>query len=389
MPRRLDALNKANYRGALGWAGSGPTGFHFPLLDALRGFAAISVVVYHVIKHFQWSEFPISGPLVWFRIGGLGVDLFFVISGFVISLSAFQRIDANLKGGFIWPFAVARATRIVPLHYLTCTVFLIFVEPNLVLVPDIWKQVLSHTLFVHNWFLTHQGGINGVNWSVAAEMQFYILIAFTARWLRNAPWRLVLLLAVTISWSWRALSFYMVTQDGAWGTFPVFVYSTQLPGTLDEFVIGILLARALLSPKGAKMIIWLNARPYIALGSAITVGGLALKIYWWNSTYWNSAAMVIGFKSLLAVACGLIILITCLVRHDSVIWVTSPLRYLGVISYGIYLWHLPVILALKRVTWLNGATALPWVLGLTIFLASASWHYFEQPFIRRNRSKVH
>ena len=60
--------------------------YYFDTIDILRGFAAISVVVYHVIEHFQWSNFPATWPWLWFRVGWMGVDLFFVISGFVIGL---------------------------------------------------------------------------------------------------------------------------------------------------------------------------------------------------------------------------------------------------------------------------------------------------------------
>src|ERR1700749_259322 len=99
----------------------------FPLIDVLRGFAALGVVVYHVIAHFNWTEFPTSGPLVWFRIGWMGVDLFFVISGFVISLSAFTMLDRiSSRQEFSMTFARHRVARLVPLHYLTCLVFIIY-----------------------------------------------------------------------------------------------------------------------------------------------------------------------------------------------------------------------------------------------------------------------
>ena len=60
----------------------------FENINLLRAFAAIAVVVYHVIETMNWSAFPINGPLLTFRIGWIGVDLFFVISGFVITRSA-------------------------------------------------------------------------------------------------------------------------------------------------------------------------------------------------------------------------------------------------------------------------------------------------------------
>ncbi|HRL91443.1 MAG TPA: acyltransferase family protein, partial [Comamonas denitrificans] len=74
--------------------------YYFDTIDILRGFAAISVVVYHVIEHFQWNNFPATWPWLWFRVGWMGVDLFFVISGFVIGLSAFSEIDKRGEHAF-------------------------------------------------------------------------------------------------------------------------------------------------------------------------------------------------------------------------------------------------------------------------------------------------
>src|SRR4051812_48378852 len=125
----------------------------FPMVDVLRAFAAISVMVYHVIAHFEWKDFPVTGPLSWFRVGGMGVDLFFVISGFVIAESAFARLQRGSLREFVKSFVTARLTRIIPLHYVTCLLFVVFVVPDLILVPDIWKQLLSHAVMLHSWFL--------------------------------------------------------------------------------------------------------------------------------------------------------------------------------------------------------------------------------------------
>ena len=356
---------------------------NFPLIDAMRGFAALSVVVFHVIAHFNWTGFPVSGPLVWFRIGGMGVDIFFVISGFVIGLSTFTRLRRGSFMDFARAFSRARIARIAPLYYLTCLVFMVFIEPALLFVPGIWRQVLSHGLFVHSWFLMHQGGINGVNWSVSIEMQFYLLMLLAGPWLGRANCALIAAVAVAVSWSWRAAVFHLTSPEGPWGTFPIFVYSTQLPGMLDEFAAGVLLARLVLSSRGRVLLDWARPRPWLLPGAAAAAVTIALQIYWANSTYWNSGPMVAGFKSVLAAAFALVLLSACALQYPMVVRLTAPLRYLGTISYGIYLWHLPVLMALKRVSWLDGPGALPWVLALTLLFASLSWHFFERPLMRR------
>lgn len=369
--------------GPVGGGVAGARALTFPLIDILRGFAALSVVVYHVIAHFEWTGFPIAFPLVWFRIGWIGVDLFFVISGFVIALSAFARLRSGGTVGFHRGFARARLARIVPLYYLTCLIFLAFIQPELWFTADIVPQLLTHALFVHSWFIDHQGAINGVNWSVAVEMQFYVLMLLIAPWLRRAHWAVILVGGVAVAWAWRAAVFYAISSTGAQGPFPVFVYTTELPGMLDEFAMGILLARFVISARGEALLAW--ARRFVWVLPLVTTGvvWVAFQIYWWNAVYWDSAAMVIGFKSLMAIACGMVLLSACALGFAPVVRWTLPLRYLGTISFGIYLWHLPVILSLHRLPWLTAPRALPLVLGLTVLFASMSWHLFERPLMRR------
>jgi len=67
----------------------------FPLVDALRGIAALLVLIYHVIEISGWQSFPSTGPALLFRIGWIGVDLFFVISGLVIGRAAIIGISTQ------------------------------------------------------------------------------------------------------------------------------------------------------------------------------------------------------------------------------------------------------------------------------------------------------
>jgi peptidoglycan/LPS O-acetylase OafA/YrhL len=65
-------------------------------------------------------------------------------------------------------------------------------------------------------------------------------------------------------------------------------------------------------------------------------------------------------------------------------WLLRPLRYLGEISYGIYLWHLPVLLTMVAVPWFKQERLLWLMLAGTLAIAAFSWHFFEKPFIRRS-----
>ncbi len=364
---------------------------YFESIDILRGFAALSVLVYHVIEHFNWQSFPATGVFVWFRIGWMGVDLFFVISGFVIGLSAFSEIDKHGNAGFRIPFMQRRLARIVPLHYLTLLIFVSFITPEL-LFNHFWTNLISHLFFVHNFSPIFHGAINGSNWSLGTEMQFYVLMLFAAPWVRTTRWWWLLFSCVGISWAWRYGAALLVPSNGVQGPFPLFVASTQLPGMLDEFVAGLLLARFLRSDKGVNVLSRLSGTivgtSAVALVATLIMS-VVLVLYWrYAGSYWESPVMVSMARSLLAVAFAAILFAFCVINLSTQIKkILSPLMYLGKISFGIYLWHLPVLLSLKRISWLSPDRVLPIAVCITCILAAISWHFFENPILEKSRAK--
>lgn len=354
----------------------------FPLVDVLRGFAALSVLVYHLIPHWEWDDFPESGPLVWFRSGWMAVDIFFVISGFVIGLSAFGRLDAQPQG-FRAGFLRTRLARIAPLHYLTLAVFVLAIEPALPGQDDFWANLGSHLLFAHNLVLPYAGAINGPNWSLATEMQFYLLMAFAAPWLaRVSPWRL-LVGFVAIAWAWRWGVYVALGAPGPLDH--AYMAQTQLPGMLDEFALGLLLARLVRTPSGQSVLarIGADARLRWTLVLLTGAGWWGLFAVYYGNDYWQVAAMAVFFRTALAGCAAATLLLACAwPMPKNRAWVAGPL-YLGKVSYGIYLWHLPVLLFLGRSTELVPLVALPVALALTVGLAALTWPFFEQPLLRR------
>ena len=162
----------------------------------------------------------------------------------------------------------------------------------------------------------------------------------------------------------------------------LFVKTTQLPGTLDEFGAGIFLAK------------WvLDGRPRLPLKSvalvtaAATAGYIAMAIYWPRAGYWDDAAMVIGWRTALSVF--FFFVVAAAVALPQVIgyrWL-RPLDYLGEISYGIYLWHLFAVYFVVLMLGWRGIAALAYVLVLTLAAATLSWRYFEKPIMNAARAK--
>jgi peptidoglycan/LPS O-acetylase OafA/YrhL len=328
----------------------------FPLVDLVRAFAALTVLVYHLIAHWDWSEFPTSGPLAWFRGGWMAVDLFFVISGFVVGLSAFARVEAQ-GAGFRRAFLRSRLVRIVPLHWLTLAAYVTLVQPALLGQADFGANLLAHLAFVHNLFLPYHGAINGPNWSLGAEMQFYVLVALAAPWLlRTRPWRFALLF-VAVAWAWRWCAWTLFLP----GPLDAAYYAqTQLPGMLDEFAIGLLLARFVRAPAGQAFLERLRADARLRLGLA-----LLAVLAWWGlfglhqvHDYWEKPLMAVFFRSGLALGAALVVLLLCAWPLPRARAAAAVPLYLGKISYGMYLWHLPVLFVLGERTQLEPHVAL-------------------------------
>ncbi len=226
----------------------------FPGLDLLRAFAAVSVVVYHVIELFAWKEFPRHNPLAqWFRSGGFGVDMFFVISGLVITLSI-ARLHERDPVGYRTTYLWRRLWRIVPLHYLTCAVFVLLINPALLNVPRLPLKLLSYLTFTHNLSTKTLGLINGVSWTLGVEMQFYLLLLVAFPLLQRMRSFSVLLLVLPVSWLWRAVAFYLYRGQIHSGMNMTWFATMQLPGTLDEFGFGIALGLMLARDKDARVL---------------------------------------------------------------------------------------------------------------------------------------
>ena len=318
---------------------------------------------------------------MWFRSGWMAVDVFFVISGFVIGLSAFGRIETH-GSDFPAAFLRSRLVRIVPLHYLTLLAYLVLIEPALWGQPDFAANLATHLLFIHNIFVPYAGAINGPNWSLATEMQFYLLIALAAPWLcRVQPWKFALLFA-GVAWAWR-WGAHALTLPGPLDR--AYFAQTQLPGMLDEFAIGLLLARFVRAPVGQSFLerFAADARIRWAMVAATALCWWSLFAVYFANDYWDVPAMAVCFRTRLALCAGITLLLLAGWPMPRFTALTAVPLYLGKVSYGIYLWHLPVLFFLGKHTAVAPPIALLIAVIATIALAAITWHGVEQPLLAR------
>ncbi|MDD0840990.1 acyltransferase [Curvibacter sp. HBC61] len=353
---------------------------HFAALDSLRALAAGLVFLYHFHVLEPGSGLSLFTHLPVLQIGWIGVDLFLLISGFVITRSGLSQ-NALSTPQDRRQFMVRRLARIVPLYLVTSVFWLVWVDPSPVLQG--WSttlmQIGSHLVFLHNLWPSTHGSINGPTWSIALEMQFYVFIALTLRFMpRGAPWKWLLGLML-LAWAFKwAVALGLRGADNA---VPLMViYSGELPGTLDEFGLGIFLALMLHRQPGWlqrwSQPAWRHCLLWLALfGLGFNA---CVQVMAHHGDYWGNAWMVVFWKTGLVVS-FFFLLLAALSVPGGVQGLLKPLNYLGQISYGIYLWHMPVLKLWQQSGTLHGGPLLAAVTGCTLALAVLTWHGLERP----------
>jgi peptidoglycan/LPS O-acetylase OafA/YrhL len=365
-----------------------------PELDGLRGLAILLVILCHYVgnsNHAPLGLFP-HRLLSLFSVGWSGVDLFFVLSGFLIGGIL---LDACTAPHYFRAFYVRRVFRILPIYYVWILLYGAIVAAALWLLPGrtsfaphdflrlplqfLFFQNMTYALTPFQWIWF------SVTWSLAVEEQFYLVAPPLIRFL--SPRRLLFVLAATISMAplLRLLVLRYLREGNYAAVF-------AMPCRADALAWGILLALAWRWPAFRA---FLDARRLLmrrALAALFLGLGLLL---WWLVHPINVVTVTIGYTWLaLFYSC---LLLVALSQADG--WIASVMRWrflrrLGAISYCVYILHLAFNYLVHRVLLhappqiYNAAGVVVTLLALllTLVVAAFSWRFFEKPLIRRGHS---
>jgi len=364
-----------------------PQGF-IPALDGLRGIAILLVLLHHMTLYR-----PDQGVDRWIAVmplsGWIGVDLFFVLSGFLITGIL---LDTRTSRNYYSSFYARRALRIFPLYYLCLVIGLVLLP----MLPELHRVIvgpypvppkLPYWLYLTNFSIADRGMVHGwldVAWSLAIEEQFYIVWAIVVYFC--APRYLGILCVAMLIFGPLAR-----TSAISKGMEPEDIYVITL-FRLDGLAMGSLLAwaqREATLPSSAKTI--------AAVALASLGGMVAIIVTSGDAWWWNPRMQQIGF-SLIALG-GAAMLIGAVTLPASSIWnrflSAGWLRAFGKYSYCLYLIHLPIQRVVREYVFeprdYNYMFPSPWVAQIIYYvlaiapcyaLAMLSWKVFEGPILR-------
>lgn len=364
------------------------------VLDGLRGIAVLLVLWYHVWE-ITWLPAPLPSLQFVPETGFAGVDLFFFISGFVIVYPFIKALAAGDVPPAWGSFAFRRALKIVPSYVLSIAVAIAVGYATFASAGEAAKDIATHLLFIHTWFESTAGSINGVLWTLAVEVQFYAV--FPLIWLafKRSPY---VTAGVMIA---AALAFRSWGASCCLHTHALLMYE-NLPGFLDTFAFGMLAAHLYVRYREE-----LRTAAFKAAATATALAGFALLAYLLHSL-WDVRALPdwpTAWETLHRTVIGVSFFMMGLGSLLAYVWwqriLANPLLlFFAVISYNLYLYHQMIArLLLKwRIPPFSGANEHydpHWQISYTliafaaaIVFSAAVTYAFERPLLRLRPQQI-
>lgn len=316
-----------------------------PALDGVRGVAILAVVAHHAtpVGGAAWARVP--------HLGWAGVDLFFALSGFLITR---LLLDARDRPDYFRRFYARRARRILPLAVVVLGFFVLVDPATRALQAWLWTFTINVRIALTNHWAT---AYTDHFWTLAIEEQFYLLWPFVV-------WRADRRTLVRVCVAVAVVS--MVLRAGlALAGVPLLSVAVSTPTRADALALGALAAC------GVRMPGWLvraAAVVLLAVAAVDVAGSTQAPLLW----------AVIGYAALAVVAAAAVAHAS---RSDWAppAWLTRT----GAYAYGLYVIHIPLFAVFRLAGW-PMAVAVP----LAFALAALSWRYWESPWLRAGHASV-
>jgi peptidoglycan/LPS O-acetylase OafA/YrhL len=362
-------------------------------LTGMRGVAACLVFLYHYAALHPGVRLDQTVPLLGvvlqfpFGFGFAGVDVFFVLSGFLLTLPFARATLGNEPAPDLPRYFRRRLLRVFPAYYAQLLILLAagawFVSWN----PLTASEFLAHLLMFFNIGWEPVRPMVGVWWTLPVELGFYLLLPLLAPLLRPARWLAALAVGIVISVLYR---YWAAAHFGPLGSDHAFLAASQLPGSLAEFLLG---ASAALLVQ--RLALTASRRPPDWLLDLMFVAGLLFPSVWlWQVVLAAGADYWQGHWSMLMgpVALGLPLAVAVAslywgCRIGTWLLANRVVYFLGLISYSLYLWHFVVMQQVQvsvgeRYAALPHWATFPISAAAVIGVASASYLLVERPFYR-------
>jgi peptidoglycan/LPS O-acetylase OafA/YrhL len=342
------------------------------MLDGVRAFACFCVISYHINRWTQgnhiWTQQSAGILVTAFALAGsYGVTLFFLLSGFLLFMPYVQSLLFDTPWPSIRRYYLRRIFRIWPGYYVSL-ILLILITHREYLQPDHWSRLLLFLTFLMDSAYSTYQSIDGPLWTLAVEWQFYVLLPILALGLRyivqhGSQQRRLTILALAllglILWGlgthYWGRSWQMNPTQPRWIPEPLhhlimfFVYG-QSGKYLEDFAIGMLVClvyvlsqqepqhRLAYLCKKYSYLIWANGILWLFFAViwpyTILLGPLVPYIGAHN--WLNEIPYAVGFG-----LCGIAMLLGSSALRAPFEW--RPTRWLGKLSYDLYIWHIPFI----------------------------------------------
>lgn len=367
-------------------------------LTGVRALAALWVLAHHLnaIIGPRVARVPVAGleidvtPLL--TCGWVGVDIFFVLSAFLLTRQLLDAFDDGDRWRAGRRFLLHRVLRVYP-AYLAQIAILSAVAWAATGAPPPWLRHLPlHAVMLQGVTPASESAINGVYWTLTVEFWFYLALPWAVAAMHAAAgrgeaafWRRTLALyaaAGAVSVAFRAAA--MIAAAPA--AFPVEWAARQLPASLDIFAAGMVAAAASRSLARQRLRLPAGASGALVAGGLAGIVAMLYVMHERHLDYWAGGAIFYSWHLATAAFVALMVLGVSLDgRLSRSLFATPPARWLGDISYSLYLWHLPVALwVATKLAPASGIAAYAATAAVAAVAASAlSYYAIERPVLAR------